>query len=55
MTGGKRQSGREQKVKWQVGEGNSEMQLNFCAFMRHKLGLMQQRDKNVNYDHITAM
>lgn len=30
------------------------MQLNFCAFKQHKLGLEQQRDKNVNYDHITA-
>ena len=41
-------------MKWQVGEESGEMQLSFCAFMQHKLGLKQQRDKNVNYDHITA-
>ena len=42
------------EMKCQIEEESSVMQLNLCAFMQYKLGLMQQRDKNDNYDHITA-
>lgn len=48
---------RERKgaeIKCQIEEESSVMQLNLCAFMQYKMGLMQQRDNNVNYDHITA-